>query len=163
MYANQSFRFQPLMRRASHGGAGCFVVPVVGPLCSRRPSLEGLGATCVSIVLAGSGRAEDRWGATFGRPQFWCRPFFRLQLPPNEDGQLLPVEILPLQAHDFTGAKAKTCRNHNHRVVWLDQLRQGGGFRPASARAVCIGDRPAVVPGRWDFDRSVPIVVHAHR
>jgi hypothetical protein len=25
--------------------------------------------------------------------------------PPNEDGQLLPVEILPLQAHDF-GAKA---------------------------------------------------------
>ena len=30
----------------------------------------------------------------------------------------------PLQAHDFAGAKAKTCRNQNHGVVWLDQLRQ---------------------------------------
>ena len=44
--------------------------------------------------------------------------------PPNQDGEILPVEIPPLQAHDFTGAEAKTCRNHNHRVVWLCQLRQ---------------------------------------
>ena len=40
---------------------------------------------------------------------------------------------------------------------------EGGGSRPASARAVCIGDRPAVVPGRWDFGRSVPTFVRAHR
>jgi hypothetical protein len=26
--------------------------------------------------------------------------------PPDEDGEVLPVEILPLQAHDFAGAKA---------------------------------------------------------
>jgi hypothetical protein len=43
---------------------------------------------------------------------------------PDEYGQVLPVEVLPLQAHDFTGAKAKTCRDQNHGVVWLDQLRQ---------------------------------------
>jgi hypothetical protein len=40
------------MRLASDGVAGCSVVLGVGHLCSRRPSLEGLGATCVSIVLA---------------------------------------------------------------------------------------------------------------
>ena len=26
--------------------------------------------------------------------------------PPNQDGEILPVEVPPLQAHDFAGAKA---------------------------------------------------------
>jgi hypothetical protein len=26
--------------------------------------------------------------------------------PPDEDSEILPVEVLPLEAHDFTGAKA---------------------------------------------------------
>jgi hypothetical protein len=43
---------------------------------------------------------------------------------PNEDREIFPVEVRPLQAHDFTGAKAETCRNQNHGVVWLGQLLQ---------------------------------------
>src|SRR5882724_7523292 len=42
----------------------------------------------------------------------------------NEDREILPVEVSPLQAHDFAGAKAETGPNQNHGVVWLGQLRQ---------------------------------------
>jgi predicted transcriptional regulator len=48
----------------------------------------------------------------------------RVHLEIMLDGEILPVEVTPLQAHDFTGAKTKTCRDQYHRVVWLDQLRQ---------------------------------------
>jgi hypothetical protein len=37
--------------------------------------------------------------------------------------------------------------------------REAGVSRQVSARAVYIGGRPAAVPGRWDFDRSVPMML----
>jgi hypothetical protein len=43
---------------------------------------------------------------------------------PNEDREIFPVEVAPLQAHDFAGAKAQTCRNKNHGAVWFGQLFQ---------------------------------------
>jgi hypothetical protein len=49
-------------------------------------------------------RAEDQWGATFGRPQFWFRPTLH-NSPRDVDGEVLKVEVLPLKAYDFTGTK----------------------------------------------------------
>jgi hypothetical protein len=41
-----------------------------------------------------------------------------------QDRETFPIEVPPLKAHDFAGAKAKACRNQNHGVVWLGQLLQ---------------------------------------
>lgn len=151
------------MRLASDGVAGCSVVLGVGHLCSRRPSLEGLGATCVSIVLAENGRAEDRWGATFGRPQFWYRPTSRSQLRlmrTVRSSQLRSCHCRP-RFHWREGLDMPQPQ------PWCGMARpvvpEEGGSRPASAHAVCIADHPAVVPNRWDFGRSVPTFVRAHR
>src|SRR5271157_4809240 len=50
--------------------------------------------------------------------------------PSYQNREVGPIEVAPLQAHDFACAKAKTGRNQNHRAVWLGQLaEQATDFR----------------------------------
>ena len=93
-------------------------------------------AVCEDPVLrafakAGSPQFRERCGKTRINGKRLTRRFsFRIasfavyDSPPNEDRQIVSVEVSPLQAHDFTGAKAQTCSNQNHSVVWLGQLCQ---------------------------------------
>ena len=39
--------------------------------------------------------------------------------PSYQNREVGPIEVAPLQAHDFACAKTETGRNQNHRAVWL--------------------------------------------
>jgi hypothetical protein len=152
------------MRLASDGVAGCSVVLGVGHLCSRRPSLEGLGATCVSIVLPENGRAGDRWEATFWEASVLVSP----DLPFTTPRLMRTVRSSQLKSCHWRPTISLARRpRHAATTTWCGMARpvvpEEGGSRPASAHAVCIADHPAVVPNRWDFGRSVPTFVRAHR
>jgi len=60
----------------------------------------------------------------------------------DHDVETFPIEITPLQSHDFTHPQTKTDRNQSHGVVGLGQLfqqepdlfrRQHTGYAPAPA------------------------------
>ena len=123
--ASRSFRSQPVALPISSGAGGYPAELSVVQRGLKKPSLEGFCGNCVSTTLLermGEPRIDGQWllgGFSFGVASSAVH-----NSPPSQDGEILPVEVPPLQTHDFTGAKGKTCRNQNHRVVWLDQLRQ---------------------------------------
>src|ERR1035437_942820 len=171
--ASRSFRSQPVALPISSGAGGYPAELSVVQRGLKKPSLEGFCGNCVSTTLLermGEPRIDGQWllgGFSFGVASSAVH-----NSPPSQDGEILPVEVPPLQTHDFTGAKGKTCRNQNHRVVWLDQLRQKEAdlarrqhARYASATAplsyqvdgISIGQFPSscmLIDGRGPFLRS---------
>jgi hypothetical protein len=82
----------------------------------------------------------------------------------DHDAEILPVEVTPLQAHDFADPQTETSRNQNHSVVWLGIIAPAvGESAPQSKHEVCPCARRSGAPNQLDWHRSVPIAVRIDR